>query len=175
MLPQHEEYSPAEDTFLLCDYIDTISGDSALDIGSGSGYVTCALQNRFGFVACTEINYDILLNQTYPAANRICCRAADALCGQFDVIVSNPPYLATDTVRFQDTDGGVDGVQIPGLILRSAAPLLRRGGHIAMITSSLSRYDTLMAMANSIGLRADIAMRKKLFFEELYVMRAVYL
>ena len=175
MLPQREEYSPAEDTFLLCDYIDTISGDSALDIGSGSGYVTKVLEDRFEFVACTEINYNILLNQTYPATHRICCQAADALCGQFDVIVSNPPYLATDSIQFQDTDGGIDGVQIPGSILRSAAPLLRRGGHIAMITSSLSRYDTLMEMAKSAGLSAEIVMRKKLFFEELYVMRAAYL
>lgn len=175
MLPQDREYLPAEDTFLLCDYIETISGVSALDIGSGSGYVTRALEGRFEFVVCTEINHTILSNQTYPSTNRICCHAADALCARFDVIVSNPPYLATDDIRFQDTDGGMGGVQIPGLILRSAAPLLKRGGHIAMITSSLSRYDTLIEMAKSAGLSAEIVMRKKLFFEELYVMRAAYL
>lgn len=175
MRGQCEEYPPSEDTFLLCDYIEGLSGGSALEIGSGSGYVTGLLERRFGFVACTDISHRVLANQTYPAQNRICCNAADAVRGQFDVIVSNPPYLDSNPVLFRETDGGRGGIEVPGMFMRSAAPLLRRGGQLAMVVSSLSRYDMLIALAESLGMSAQIAMRKKLFFEELYVMRAAYL
>lgn len=153
----------------------TISGDAALEIGTGSGYVARLLEERFGFVACTEIHHKVLVRQTYPVMHRICCNAADAITGSFDVIVSNPPYLDTESIIYPDTDGGPGGMLIPEMFLRSAAPLLRRGGHIAMVVSSLSRYDTLMDAATSMGFIPEIVMRKKLFFEELYVIRASYL
>ena len=165
------EYEPAEDTFLLCDYVGGLSGTSALDVGSGSGYVTRLLEQRFDLVVGTEIDFCVLKNQTYPAQNRICCHAADAICHEFDVIVSNPPYLDTPDISFLDTDGGPDGVQVPHQFLRSAAPLLAPGGEMGMVVSSLSRHDMLAEWAASMGLRAEIAARRRLFYEELYVMR----
>ena len=170
-----EEYPPSEDTFLLCDYIEGLYGEAALEVGSGSGYITRILERRFGLVACTDISHCILANQTYRAENRICCNAADALRGQFDLIVSNPPYLDADPIRFQDTDGGSEGMQVSCMFVRSAAPLLRRGGQMAVVSSSLSRHDRLMETAESMGMRARIAMRKKLFFEDLFVVRIDYL
>lgn len=168
------EYAPAEDTFLLCRYIDTISGDSALEVGSGSGFVTKLLERRFGYVACTDIDHRILREQTHPAQNRICCHAADAIRYKFDVIVSNPPYLDTEDVRFGDTDGGPGGVSVPISFLHSMAPRLKPDGHIAMVISSLSRLDILAEQARRLGMLHEIAMRQRLFFEELYVVRMAY-
>ena len=165
------EYTPAEDTFLLCDYIDTISGYSALEVGSGSGFVTKLLESRFDFVVCTDIAHDVLCNQTHMAQNRICCNAADAIHYKFDVIVSNPPYLDTDTIQFPDTDGGPGGIQVPMMFLRSAAPLLHKDGHMAMVLSSLSRYDIIMRQARTMGFQSDIVLKRRLFFEELYIVK----
>ena len=39
-LKRSEQYLPAEDTFFLADIIEKESGNSALDIGCGSGYLT---------------------------------------------------------------------------------------------------------------------------------------
>ena len=169
-----EEYAPAEDTYLLCDYARGLSGEAALDVGSGSGYVTRLLEQNFGFVVGTDINHHVLCHQTYPAQNRVCCNAADALCCKFDVIVSNPPYLDTDTIRFLDTDGGPGGMAVPAAIVRSAAPLLAPGGEMGMVVSSLSRYDDLVWLADSMGLKAEIALRRRLFYEDLYVLRLVH-
>ncbi|MXX20453.1 MAG: methyltransferase [Cenarchaeum sp. SB0661_bin_35] len=169
------EYTPAEDTFLLCDYIDTISGESALEIGSGSGFVTRLLESRFDFVACTDIDHTVLRNQTHATENRICCNAADAIHYKFDVIVSNPPYLDTKTIRFLDTDGGCGGVQVPIIFLRSAVPLLHMNGHIAMVMSSLSRYDLFTQEASGMGLCSEIVMRRHLFFEDIYIVRVRHL
>lgn len=169
------EYTPAEDTFLLCDYIDTISGESALEIGSGSGFVTRLLESRFDFVVCTDVDCAVLCDQTYAAQNRICCNAADAIHYKFDVIVSNPPYLDTKTIRFLDTDGGPGGIQVPITFLHSAAPLLRRGGHIAMVMSSLSKYDLFIQEAFDMGLDSEIIMKKNLFFEEIYIVKMHHL
>ena len=166
----YNEYIPSEDTYLLCDYIQRLVGESALEIGSGSGYVSKELEKYFKLVVCTEISLHILQHQTYPATNRVCCNAADAIHGKFDVIVSNPPYLSTDTIQFPDTDGGPGGVVMPSIFMRSAAPLLKPGGHMAMIVSSLTEYGKLINLAESLGLHANIAARKKLFFEELYVL-----
>lgn len=168
------EYEPAEDTFLLCDYVEGLSGSRALDIGSGSGYVTRLLERNFDMVVGTDIDLCVLENQTYPAENIVCCNAADALNCMFDTIVSNPPYLDTTQIRFLDTDGGPGGVYIPTKILHSAAPLLAPGGNMGIVMSSLSRHDVLAAQAAALGLRTEIVARRRLFYEELYVLRLTY-
>ena len=35
---ENEEYTPAEDTFFIAENIEKEKGNSALDVGSGSGY-----------------------------------------------------------------------------------------------------------------------------------------
>ncbi len=168
------EYEPAEDTFLLCDYVEGLSGRRALDVGSGSGYVTRLLERSFDLVVGTDIDPWVLENQTYPARNRVCCNAADALNCTFDVIVSNPPYLDTPGIEFRDTDGGPGGICVPGEFLRSAAPLLAPGGEMGMVASSLSRHDELAKQARGLGLKTEIAARRRLFYEELYVLRLTH-
>ena len=46
-LKRSEQYLPAEDTFFLADIIEKESGNRALDIGCGSGYLTNILKNSF--------------------------------------------------------------------------------------------------------------------------------
>jgi len=61
------------------------------------------------------------------------------LAARFDVVVSNPPYVATDriaqldaTVRNYDPrvalDGGPDGLNAYRVVFRQARSMLRRGG-----------------------------------------------
>ena len=63
----------------MADYIEKESGLSALDVGSGSGYLTKLLGETFSFVVGTDIDFDVLKNQSYKTKNLICCSGSDAL------------------------------------------------------------------------------------------------
>ena len=110
---KNTEYPPSEDTFFIEDYIQNETGNTALDVGSGSGYLTKSLLKNFSFVVGTDINYEVLKKQTYKTSNIICCNSSDALNIKFDLVVCNLPYLATDEIIDIATDGGKDGFEIP--------------------------------------------------------------
>ena len=115
----HDEYKPAEDTFFLAGYVENEKGISALDVGSGSGFLTQLLCKNFSFVVGTDINFPVLKNQTYKTSNLICCNGADAINYEFDLIICNLPYLATEEIIDIATDGGKEGFQIPKKIFDS--------------------------------------------------------
>ena len=60
-LKRSEQYLPAEDTFFLADIIEKESGNMALDIGCGSGYLTNILKNSFNLVVGTDNRYNLSL------------------------------------------------------------------------------------------------------------------
>lgn len=169
---EHDEYPPSEDTFFIASNIENEKGNSALDVGSGSGYLTKLLSENFLTVIGTDINFSVLKNQTYKTENIICCNGADAITSEFDLIVCNLPYLATDDILDVATDGGKDGFEIPKEIFDSVAGKIRRGGKFIFVTSSLSDYQKLIDYAQKLGLNAKIIAKKKLFFEELILVEA---
>ena len=63
----------------MADNIQNEKGNFALDIGSGSGYLTKLLSENFSFVVGTDINYKVLKQPTYKTKNLICCNGSDAL------------------------------------------------------------------------------------------------
>ena len=171
---KNDEYPPSEDTFFIANNIENEKGDSALDVGSGSGYLTKLLCENFSFVVGTDINSDVLQHQSsYKTDNLICCNSSDALKIKFDLIVCNLPYLATDEILDIATDGGVEGFEIPKKIFDSVLKNLKESGKFIFVTSSLSNYSKLIDYAEKLGLKTKIIARKKLFFEELILVEAL--
>jgi len=168
-----EEYPPSEDTFFISDYIEKEKGLSALDVGSGSGYLTQLLTKNFTFVVGTDINFVVLKNQTYRTKNLICCNGSDALKLEFDLVVCNLPYLATDEILDATTDGGKDGFEVPKKIFDSIYKNIKKGGKLLFVTSSLSDYQKLMDYTQNLGLNSRILAKKKLFFEELILVESI--
>jgi len=167
---KNDEYPPSEDTFFIVDNIENEKGNFALDVGSGSGYLTKLLSENFSFVVGTDINFDVLTKQTYKTENIICCNGSDALKIEFNFIVCNLPYLATDKIIDIATDGGTEGFEIPKKIFDSVICNLAEDGKFVFITSSLSNYQKLIDYAQKLGLKTRIIAKKKLFFEELILV-----
>ena len=168
---KNDEYPPSEDTFFIANNIEHEKGNYALDVGSGSGYLTKLLSENFSFVVGTDINCDVLRHQSsYKTQNLICCNGSDALKIKFDFIVCNLPYLATDEILDIATDGGSEGFEIPKNIFDSVLKNLKDTGKFIFVTSSLSNYQKLIDYAQELGFKTRIISKKKLFFEELILV-----
>ena len=174
-LSENKSYPPSEDTFFLADHIQNESGESALDIGTGSGYLASILEKSFSLVVGTDLVFNILRKQEYFTANNVCCNGADAINQQFDLVICNMPYLNTDEVMDVRTDGGKDGLEVPIKIIDSAKPLIKPGGKFIYVTSSLSDFKKLISYTKLAGFDASILAKKKLFFEELILIQGVRL
>lgn len=168
----NDTYLPAEDTYFLEDHIKNEKGESALDIGSGSGYLTKTLAKSFSFVVGTDVNLEALQNQSNKPENLVCCNGADALQNKFDLIICNMPYLASEEISDVATDGGKEGVVIPMKIIKSAKNCIKQGGKFLFVSSSLSNYEKLAELTRLEGFDVLIKARKKLFFEELILIEA---
>lgn len=171
---KNDEYPPSEDTFFIANNIENETGNFALDIGSGSGYLTKLLCKNFSLVVGTDINCEVLQHQTsYKTQNLICCNGSDALKIKFDFIVCNLPYLATDTIIDIATDGGVEGFEIPKKIFDSVISNMDENGKFVFVTSSLSNYQKLIDYVQKLGLKTRIMAKKRLFFEELILVETI--
>lgn len=119
------------------------------DIGTGSGAILLALLSELPNATGvgTDISADALRTaaanavhlELAPRASFIACDYAASLSGPFDLIVSNPPYVASADittlpieVRDHDPhralDGGTDGLDAYRWIAPQAARLLAGGG-----------------------------------------------
>jgi len=168
-----DTYAPAEDTFFLAGHIEKECGRSALDVGTGSGYLAKVLEGGFELVVGTDISFAALSRQEDRISNAVCCKGSDALRGGFDLAVCNLPYLPSDDISDSTVDGGPGGLHVPLMMLKSAARCLRNGGKMLFLTSSLANYATLMAHVESLGFSVSIVAKKRLFFEELIIVEAV--
>ena len=167
-----DTYVPAEDTFFLEDHIKNEKGESALDIGTGSGHLIKSLSKSFSFVVGTDINFDALKNQSTKLVNLVCCNGADALHKKFDLIICNMPYLTSDKIVDVTTDGGTEGVVIPMKIIKSAKHCLKNEGKFLFVSSSLSNFHKLIDSTRKEGFDVKIIVTKKMFFEELILIEA---
>ena len=174
-LSEAEPYPPSEDTFFLADYIKNEKGESALDVGTGSGYLAALLEKSFSLVVGTDLSFNVLKKQEYFTTNNVCCNGADALNQQFDLIICNMPYLNTDEILDIRTDGGKDGLEVPMRIIGSAKSRIKPGGKFIYVTSSLSNFKKLISYTELDGFNVSILAKKKLFFEELILVEAVKL
>lgn len=170
-----DSYVPAEDTFFLADHIRDENGVSALEIGTGSGYLSRILEENFEIVISTDIDFKSLITQLQKTQNGICCMGADALSAKFDLIVCNLPYLPSEKIMDRTIDGGPEGLEVPLEIIKSANLCLKPGGKILYLTSSLANYEKLIKNTESMGFAAKILAKKKLFFEELIIVQAIKL
>ena len=165
-------YKPSIDTFLLIDSIRNYFGNSALEIGTGSGFVSNFLSRNFKKVIATDIDFNSLIyckKKVNPKINLICCDTTSSINIKFDLIVSNPPYLPNDSFHDITIHGGKTGIEKTIHFLESGLSKLERNGYIIFIVSSLSDISKLDNFIHEKKIQKKIIEKKKLFFEMLYV------
>lgn len=167
-------YPPSEDSFLLAECARRYRGKSALEIGVGSGIILEALEGRFDVVAGTDVDTEALrscMRKTH--ALLVCCDAASAFSpnAQFELILSNPPYLPDDQSLIDRTvHGGPAGIEATVNFVASALPLLAEGGRILVVVSSIADSRALDALIAERNLKKNVIAEKKLFYETLSVL-----
>ena len=142
------------ETELLVEFIlkESAAAKSFLDIGTGSGVISCSLalaKENAAVVAC-DISPDALSLARENAeknglSERIHFCESDLLGsinGKFDVIAANLPYIATNEmdelsreVRRDPVlalDGGADGLRLVERLIVSAPAALNAGGLVAL-------------------------------------------
>ena len=152
-----------------------------LDIGTGSGALLLALlaelPDAMGLgtdisaaaVAIARMNAE--RNKLAARCNFIVCDIATGVQGKFDLIVSNPPYIARDDipalapeVRLYDPavalEGGNDGLAVYHAIAAEAHRLLASGGRL-IVELGAGQEPAIAALFTKVGWRVT-AVRKDL-------------
>jgi release factor glutamine methyltransferase len=150
-----------------------------LDIGTGSGALLLALLSELpnAIGTATDISTAALdvaranaeRNGLGPRCTFVACNIADGLQGPFDLIVSNPPYVArgdiaslAPEVRDYDPaialDGGTDGLDGYRAIANEAHRLLATGGRLIVELGS-GQESAVRALFTKAGLTVGAARR----------------
>lgn len=119
------------------------------DLGTGSGAILLALLHELphatgvatdiSLAALQTAKRNAVRNELAHRAQFVRCDYAAALAGDFDLIVSNPPYIPSADIAALDVevrdhdplralDGGIDGYDAYRVIAPEAARLLRADG-----------------------------------------------
>lgn len=168
-------YVPAEDTLFLLQYAKTYRGIWALEIGTGSGTIAQALNANFRNVVATDIDLGSLeYCRRKGGMMLVCCDAASALYGKFDLVVTNPPYLPGNPEDDAAVHGGPTGIETTMHFIESALPVLSDKGRILVVVSSLADMDTLDKFFQKKNLKKRVVGKKILFYERLYAIELTF-
>jgi len=161
---------------------------SALDYGAGSGAIGLWLASEFK---------TLLLTAAELSARAIACARENAealglsarvrfvrtgtlapLRGPYDVIVSNPPYIPTSVIPGLAPevlsepkvalDGGADGLDVAGMLLRLAPRRLKKGGALILELGEAQAKAMLARMPDGVW------KEKKTFKDLCGIERFVY-
>ncbi len=173
---------PRTDTELLVDLAkEALTGwkmdARVLDLCCGSGCITCAVGHELPATKLVAVDLsasalevcrqNVNLNRL---TTRVICMQADALAspplgiGSFDLIVSNPPYIASDEIPTLDRsvrdyepmwalDGGKDGLRFYKGIIKHWKTLLRPQG-LLLFEVGEGQADTVADMMMAAGFAA---------------------
>ena len=179
-------YVPAEDSYLLADNLEIKSGQSVLEIGTGSGIVAMYASRLTDKITVTDINFDAceLARKNFEDNN---IKNIEILFGnlfepvenrKFDVILFNTPYLPTedgdvidDTLNYA-FDGGLNGRKVIDLFLDEVGNHLNDGGIVQLIQSSLSGNEETLERLDKLGFIAEIKESEHFFFEDITLINA---
>jgi len=177
-------YPPAEDSFMLADAVQGLSGN-ILEVGCGCGIVSLSCAKSAEEVVGVDINPDAVECSKQNAIRNNITNAKftqsnlfSNINGKFDAILFNPPYLPTDKRERMKGDinhafdGGEDGRKVLDLFLEEFDPYLKPGGTLLLVQSSLNNYEKTASILENKGFSVKVINEKSFFFEKLFIIQA---
>ncbi len=164
---------PRPDTELLVEWLLEEYGDTAekrvLDLGTGTGAIALALASecpRWQVSAVDQSAQAVALarrNATALGLERVCVSRSDwfdQVVGEFDIVVSNPPYIEADDAHLQRPGvcfepasalvSGVDGLDAIRQITRRAPDFLAPGG-VLLFEHGYRQAESVAAILRAAG------------------------
>ncbi|HUH78827.1 MAG TPA: HemK2/MTQ2 family protein methyltransferase [Methanoregula sp.] len=171
-------YKPEADTCLLLKaaMAEIRPGERVLEVGTGSGLIAAEL-GRVAPVIATDINPHAAAAARGRGLEVIRADLLAGICGKFDLIVFNPPYLPTRPDERVDDwleyalDGGVTGRQVIGRFAAGVGRVLAPGGRILLLVSSLTGPDEVAALFAERGYSSSLAGQERIEGEVLFVLK----
>ena len=144
--------------FVVVEALDKLKGQESprcVDVGTGSGCLAlaCLQHHKTAKFIAIDLSPEALKvargnAEKHGLAGRVEFREGDLLEsllkeGPFDLILSNPPYIATGVIPTLEPgvrdyephlalDGGEDGLRVVARLIIQAIPLLKIGGHLIL-------------------------------------------
>lgn len=172
-------YDASEDSYLLRNALtdDDPGGETAIDIGVGSGVITSVLLERFDEVIGVDIDPDALQHcrAEFPGATIHRSDRFEAIDDvAADIITCNPPYLPSKPGHDPDPalDGGPSGAEYTVAFLDEARSYLADDGDVWFVASSKADVESIEDALSRFDYTYDVVASTRYFFEELYVYRA---
>ena len=169
-------FRPPTDTWMLASVLrEEIDGRrvSALDLCTGTGALALVAAEEGASATAIDISRRAVLNvRLNGLVNGLRIRALrgdlfEPVAGeQFDVIVTNPPYVPAPNERLPDSgldrawQAGLNGRLLIDRICASVAPHLRPGGAVLIVQSTINGEDETCRLLAHVGLDADVVYRE---------------
>jgi release factor glutamine methyltransferase len=171
-------YRPEADSYLLLEAarIEMKPGDRVLEVGTGSGLISCELAKVAGIMA-TDINPHAVLCASKAGVDVVRTDLFTGIRGLFDLVLFNPPYLPTQPEERMDDwlecalDGGENGRAVIERFARNIGDVLAPDGRILLLISSLTGLSDVQGLFAGQGYSAGIAMQQDVEDEVLYVLK----
>ena len=166
---QSEHFKLGTDSILLADFVNTGSYRRGIDLGCGSGILPLLLLNRTEKLHMTglEINKAACEYASENLARNVLEERSKIICGdiknhrelfktgEFDLIVSNPPYFAAGSGYSSPDDGRANAREEKCCslddICKAAAYLCRTGGAFCLVHRA-ERLSEVLCKLSAVGL-----------------------
>ena len=174
-------YQPEEDTILLYETAkrEVRAEDRVLEIGTGSGFIAAGMKKISNHVTATDINPYACLSARTCGLEVIRTDLFSGLCGHFDLILFNPPYLPTKKEERLDDwleyalDGGEDGRETIRNFAEQLGTVLSKTGRCLILISSLTGIDEVRTIFSGQDFLSFLVAEKKVEDETLFVLRVI--
>ncbi|NJE54608.1 HemK2/MTQ2 family protein methyltransferase [Thermococcus sp. 21S9] len=174
-------YEPAEDTFLLAETLEVNPGETALDVGTGTGLIALLMARKAKHVLGVDVNPKAVelarKNALLNGIGNVEFRLSDLfenVSGRFDVITFNAPYLPGEPEEPIDLAlvGGETGREVIDRFIREVPDYLAEKGRVYLVQSSITGIEETLNLFRKVGLRAEVVAKRHLFFEDIVVVQA---
>ncbi|MHA1961682.1 MAG: HemK2/MTQ2 family protein methyltransferase [Candidatus Thorarchaeota archaeon] len=177
-------YPPSEDSFLLYDSVVIEDSDVVLDMGCGTGILALKAAKRGKRVIAVDVSGDAVANTQHNLARNDLSHKCTVLqsdltssldeYAKFSVVTCNPPYVPAGEDRTKLDHalvGGEVGTEFTIRLVGAVRQHLFEAGSIYVVVTSLGDPNQITEVMENTGLVVDVIARRKMFFEELSVLR----